>query len=256
MRALPYVARGEIDDGILAMPELSEEQKRLIEAQFNDWAKNNEGLVTESKKILADLTFYKWIFRGIVAFLLGGSVAGVLYIPGWVDERIVARAQAIDDLVIANGDLQAGNYHSAFGNMASFIGRLATPSDKPLNLAKLSDAQKSFFFSTLIGALALNSDKDPSALSEFQGKNRWRAMLADEDFKRLFPSDSKGFSSSSLLNLYMGLAYLRYADTETDLYQAYSYLHAADSANKDVPASKNSNYGLMYEAVAATARRI
>jgi hypothetical protein len=232
------------------MPELSEEQKQLIENQFNNWAKNNEGLVTENKKILADLTLYKWIFRGILAFLLGGSIAGVLYIPSWVDERIVARAQAIDDLVIANGDLQAGNYHSAFSNMTSFIGRLAAPADKPLNLTKLSDAQKSFFFSTLVGALALNSDSDPSALSEFQGKDRWRAMLADEDFKRLFPSDSKGFSSSSILNLYMGLAYLRYADGERDLDQAYRYLHAADSADKDVPTSRNSNNGSEYEAVA------
>jgi hypothetical protein len=60
------------------MPELSEEQKQLIENQFNNWAKNNEGLVTENKKILADLTLYKWIFRGILAFLLGGSIAG-----GW-----------------------------------------------------------------------------------------------------------------------------------------------------------------------------
>src|ERR1700722_5332447 len=106
------------------MKKLSEEEKQLIHLELEEWAKNNEELVTENKKVQSDLTLYKWIFRGIVAFLLGGSIAGILYIPGWVDERIVARAQAIEDLIIANGNVQAGSYQTAFRNMETFIGKL------------------------------------------------------------------------------------------------------------------------------------
>lgn len=107
---------------------------------MDEWAKENEVVLKEQKAVQTDLTLYKWIFRGIIAFLLGGSVAGVLTIPGWVDQRIVERAQAIDDLIIANGDLQAGNYRSAFRSMATFIGRLPESTKQPLNLAHLSDA--------------------------------------------------------------------------------------------------------------------
>ena len=229
--------------------QLSDEEKELIQAHLDKWAEKNEVILKEQKAVQADLTLYKWIFRGIVAFLLGGSIAGILTIPAWVDQRIVERAQAIDDLIIANGDLQAGSYRSAFRDMASFIGRLPESSKEPLNLAHLSDAQKEFFFSTLIGALALNSDKDPTALNEFQGKDRWKALLSNPDFKRLFPGDRRGFSNSSSLNVFMGYAYLRYADNKSDLNQALSYLHEGNTARRD-PGSTPS-FALLDEALTA-----
>jgi predicted lipid-binding transport protein (Tim44 family) len=160
--------------------------------------------------------------------ILGGSLAGIFLIPGQIDNFVASRVRAIDDLVIANGNLQSGNFRGAFDNMNGFVSELGIRAGKTWDLSKLSDAQKRFFFQTLVGVLAYNESYDPTSLSDFRGKDRWRAMLAEPDFQLLFPSHN-GHGSSYSLNLYMGLAYARYADSATDLDQAYRYLHAANA---------------------------
>jgi hypothetical protein len=59
------------------MSKLTEEQKLLIKAEFDKCAKDSEDIITENKKVLSDLEFYKWMLRGVFALILGGSLAGI-----------------------------------------------------------------------------------------------------------------------------------------------------------------------------------
>jgi hypothetical protein len=215
------------------MSDLAEDQKLLIKLEVAKCLKENEIVVTENKKVLTDLRFYRWVLRAVftIAFtvVLGGSVAGFLLVPGWIDSFVAARVKAMDELLLANGDVQTGDFRSAYDNMSAFMSGLGTKAGQPWDLSKLSDPQKNYFFSTLITVLAYNPNYDPSNLSEFRSKDHWQAMLRDPEFQRSFPADDHGYNVSPRLNQHMALAYLRYAETKSDLEQANKYLHYINS---------------------------
>lgn len=212
------------------MVELTEEAKAQIKAEFEKWAEENETVIADNKQVRSDLTFYKWILRGIFAVAFGGTIAGIFTIPAWIDKFVASRAKLIEDLVIANQSLQSGDYRSASDSISSFLIGLGVQSDKTWDLTKLSDPQKRYFFSTLVQILANTIDYDPTALSDFKYKDRWRAMLADQSFQNLFSSDGSGFSNSSAQNWSMALGYLRYAETTADIAQAYSFVNHVNVA--------------------------
>lgn len=229
------------------MAELNSEQKQLIRAEFEECLKDHEEVIAENKKVLNDIRMYKRLIRLLIGVVLGGSIATVLYFPSWVDERIVARAMSLDDLVLANGEIYGGDYRQAFERLASFVGKIDhSGRGHKLDLSSLTEPQQRFLISTLIGAFALNSDKDPTSLTDFVGKDMWRALLSNSNFKLLFPKNSRGFSDSTVQNYYMGLAYLRYADDKSDVEQGSKYLSEVLSEGKDAPTGVDTTSAAFY----------
>jgi hypothetical protein len=214
------------------MAKLTSDVKAEIKAELDKWAEENESVIADNKQVLADLTFYKWVLRAIFAIAFGGTLAGILAFPSIIDKFVVGRVKVIEDLVIANESYQAGDFRSASDSISSFLSGLGTEAGKPWDLSKLSDPQKRLFFSTLVQILSVNADYDPTALTDFAYKDRWRAMLADPAFPRLFSSDSTGYSSSMAQNWAMGADYLRYAETASDLAQAYRFINHVNTSAK------------------------
>jgi hypothetical protein len=235
--------------GIFAvMVELTDEAKAQIKVELDKWAKENEGVITDNKQIIADLTFYKWILRGIFAVAFGGTIAGLLTIPSWIDKFVVDRVKVIEDLVIANESLQAGDYRSASDSISNFLSGLGGEAGKPWDLSKLSDPQKRLFFSTLLQVLSTTADYDPTALTDFKYKDRWRAMLADQSFPKFFSSDGTGYSNSATQNWAMGIGYLRYGESADDLAQAYRFInHVNESASATDKATGTQSWSPLLE---------
>jgi hypothetical protein len=136
--------------------------------------------------------------------------------------------------------------------MSAFMSGLEPKKGQPWDLSKLSESQRNYFFSTLITVLAFNSNYDPSSLSEFRSKDHWRAMLSDPEFQKRFPADESGYNASSRLNLHMALAYLRYAETESDLEQANKYLHHINNLVQSPGASPTQGAPHIFEGLVLT----
>jgi hypothetical protein len=87
--------------------ELSDDAKKLIEAECN---RVNE----QSKGLLREVEIYKWAARVFFTLVLGGSIVGVFKLQDYIDDRITKRTESLERLFNAkslsdNGQGQDGN---------------------------------------------------------------------------------------------------------------------------------------------------
>ena len=177
-----------------------------------------QDLLAKQETSLRELEVYKWVIRGILLVVLGGSVWTVLKYKEVIDTQIAARMVKSDRLNLAVFLANSGQWRESLSVLDDVWADLKKSS------SSVDPEYRSFFYRNVLWVVSQAEERLPDGT--WVGELEWKQLNQEPDFQREFVTTGR-WDDDEAINNNFAFCHLKFGKDQDSLAVARRYFEKA-----------------------------